>query len=92
MIPDLELLEDGENSPIGYQNIRLHMIFDTKIDITQKDPLFSGGHMNETPDSMTYYSVVECESVSIALLLEALDYLDVLACDIGNAYLNTPCR
>ena len=28
----------------------------------------------------------------LAFLLAALNDLDIMACDIGNAYLNAPCR
>ena len=48
--------------------------------------------MADTPASLTYSSVVSRESVRIALLLAALNGLDVKTCDIGNAYLNAPCR
>ena len=32
------------------------------------------------------------ETARIALLITALNGLDVCAADIGNAYLNTPCK
>ena len=41
---------------------------------------------------MTYSSVVSRESVRIALTLAALNKLDVLSCDIQNAYLSAKCR
>ena len=37
---------------------------------------------------MTYASVVSRESVRIAFLLAALNNLEILGGDIGNAYLN----
>ena len=66
------------------------MIFDIKIDFTGKAHLVAGGHMTDTPASLTYSSVVSRESVRIALLLAALNGLDVKTCDIGNVYLNAP--
>ena len=48
--------------------------------------------MTDTPASLTYSSVVSRDSVRLGLLLAALNDLDVLSCDIGNAYLNAPCR
>ena len=87
-----DFLNEGENAPIGYQQIKLHMIFDIKMDFTRKARLVAGGHMTDTPASLTYSSVVSRESVRIALLLAALNGLDVKTCDIGNAYLNAPCR
>ena len=48
--------------------------------------------MTGPPSSSTYSSMVTRESVRIAFLIAGLNDLDVLACDIGNAYLNKPCR
>ena len=82
------------NAPglIGFQEIKCHMIFDVKIDFTRKARFVAGGHMTEAPASLTYSSVVSRDSVKIAFLIGALNELDVMACDIGNAYLNAPCR
>ena len=40
---------------------------------------------------LTYSSVVSRDSVRIALLIAALNDLDIMACDSENAYLNAPC-
>jgi hypothetical protein len=43
---------------VGYQRIRCHMIFDIKMDdLTRKARFVAGGHMTETPTSITYSSV-----------------------------------
>jgi len=70
------------------------MIFDIKMDgkFTRKARLVAGGHTTETPASSTYSSIVSRESVRAAFLLAALNDLDVFAADVGNAYLNAPCR
>lgn len=54
--------------------------------------MVAGGHMTETPSTLTYSSVVSRDSVRIALMIAALNDLKVLACDIQNAYLTAPCR
>ena len=79
---------------VGYQEIGCHMVFDIKMDgdFTRKARLVAGGHMTDTPSSITYSSVVSRESVRIAFLIAALNDLDIFAADIGNAYLNAPCR
>ena len=41
---------------------------------------------------LTYASVVTRESVRIAFLYAALNDLEILGCDVSNAYLNAPCR
>jgi hypothetical protein len=64
------------------------MIFDIKMDFTRKAHFVAGGHMTDPPDTITYSSVVSCDSVRIAFLLAALNDIDIRACDIGNAYLN----
>ena len=46
----------------------------------------SGGHVTDPPATTTYSSVVSRESVRIALLIAALNDLEVLSADIQNAY------
>jgi len=75
-----------------YQEIRYHFVFDVKMDFTRKARLVAGGHMTRPPDTDTYSSVVSRESVRIAFLTAQLLDLDVSCVDIGNAYLNAPCR
>ena len=82
----------SEGELIGFQEIKCHLIFDVKMDFTRKARFVAGGHTTETPASLTYSSVVSRESVRIAFFLGALNGLDVLSCDIGNAYLNAKCR
>jgi hypothetical protein len=62
------------------------------MDFTRKARFVAGGHMTETPESMTYSSVVSRDSIRIAFLIAGLNDLDVLAGDVTNAYLNAPCR
>jgi hypothetical protein len=45
-----------------------------------------------TTPVQTYSSVVSRDSVRLAFLIAALNGLDLQACDVGNAYLNAPCR
>jgi hypothetical protein len=68
------------------------MIFDIKMDFTRKARFVAGGHTTETPASTTYSSVVSRDSVRIAFMFAALNDLDILAADVGNAYLNADCR
>jgi hypothetical protein len=48
--------------------------------------------MTQPATSMTYSSVVSRDSVRISFLLATLNGLQILSCDIGNAYLKVPCR
>ncbi len=48
--------------------------------------------MTDPPLSITYSSVVARDSVRLAFLIAPLNDLDILAANIGNAYLNAPTR
>ena len=68
------------------------MIFDVKLgeNFRRKAHLVAGGHMTNTPASMTYSSVISRDSVCICLILAALNDLKLLLGDIQNAYLTAP--
>ena len=70
------------------------MIFNVKMgeNFRCKARFVAGGHTTETPMSLTYSSVVSRYSVRIILLAAALNGLQVMACDIQNAYLTANCR
>jgi hypothetical protein len=76
---------------IGFQEIGCHIVFNIKMDFTRKARFCAGGHTTDTPAAMTYSSVVSRDSVWIGFMLAALNGLDVMACDLENAYLNAPC-
>ncbi len=85
------ITDDGEVIPPGYQRIRCHMIFDIKQeDFRRKARLVAGGHTTTAPATITYASVVSRESVRIALLLAALNDVEVKTADIENAYITAP--
>jgi hypothetical protein len=90
--PAFNILDEGASKPVGFKEIRCHIIFDVKMDFTQKAHLVAGGHMPDPPSSLTYSSVVSRESVRIAFTIAALNDLDILCANIGNVYLNAPCR
>ena len=88
-----EVIPDGQSAPIGYQKIPCHMIFDIKMeDFKRKARLVAGGHRTEAPATITYASVVSRETVRIALMLAALNDLQVKAGDVLNAYITAPCK
>jgi hypothetical protein len=87
-----QILGEDAADPVGYTPIEVHMVFDIKPDFTRKARLVAGGHVTDPPSSITYASVVSRESVRIAFLIAALNDLDIMAADIGNAYLNAPVR
>ena len=68
-----KILLDGQSAPIGHQKIPCHLIFDIKMeDFHCKARLDAGGHLTESPATITYASIVSCETVCIALLMAIL--------------------
>ena len=66
-------------------------MFTVRFDLTRKSRLVAGGHRHkDVPSYETYSSVVSRDSVRIILTIAALNNLNILAADIGNAYLNAP--
>jgi hypothetical protein len=88
-----ELMRKGQVKP-GYQEIKCHWVFDVKMDglFTRKARLVAGGHTTEAPATMTYSSVVSRDSIRLAFLIAALNDIEICAADVGNAYLNAPCK
>ena len=64
-----------------------HMIFDMKFgeNFRRKARFLAGGHMTDTPDALTYSSVLSRDSVHIVLTIAVLNELSVMVCDIQNA-------
>jgi len=86
-----KILDDGDKVPPTYQQIRCHLVFDVKMeDFRRKARFVAGGHMTDTPATLTYASVVSRETVRIALTLAALNDLEVKTADIESAYLTAP--
>ena len=85
---------DVEQLPSGFQEIKCHTSFDVKIGETfcRKAQLVAGGHTADAPATLTYSSVLSHNSIQIALTIAALNEVEVMACDIQNAYLTADCR
>ena len=76
--PAFEILPNGQRAQRDYQYVHCHMIFTIKMeDFRRKARLVGGGHMTEAPAAVTYASVVSRETVRIALLIAALNDLEV---------------
>ncbi len=90
--PVFDILPHGSKQPIASKWIPCHIIFDVKMDFTRKARFVAGGHVTDPPTSITYSSVVARDSVRLAFLIAALNDLQILSADIGNAYLNAPTK
>ena len=86
--------KDISQIPPGYQQIRCHMVFDVKMreNFLRKARCVAGSQTTETPSTLTYSSVVSRDSVRKILLVAALNGLNIMACDIQNAYLMAGCH
>ncbi len=87
------ILPDGHSTPIGYQKIPCHMIFDVKMeDFRRKTRLVAGGHRTEAPATITYAIVVSGETVRLALTIASLNDLEVKVGDVLNNYITAPVK
>ena len=96
--PAFEFIEDETKNLVGYSEISGHIVFDVKMDFTRKARFCANPHGKGKAEEIksapinTYASVVSRESIRIIFMLAALNDLNVLAADVGNAYLNAPAR
>ncbi len=49
------------------------------------------GQMTKAPTTLAYVNFVSLETVHIALLVAALNNIDIWGADVLNAYITTPC-
>ena len=91
VFPAFEFLKsDNIQVPPRFQFVETYFVFDTKMDLTRKARLVARGSMTEATKEETFASVVSRDTVRLFFLLAALNDLDVLSCDIQNAYLAAP--
>ena len=88
-----KILDPVDVVPLDHEFVRCHMIFDVKMeDFRRKARLVAGGHMTSAPATTTYASVVTRETVRLALMLAALNDLEVKVGDVLNAYITAPVK
>ena len=85
-----DILNEGTPMKPGYSKASGHIVFDVRMTLERKARWVKDGHKTPEPEMSTYAGVVSRESVRIALTYAALNLLDVCACDIQNAYLQSP--
>ena len=75
---------------VRFQEIKCHLILGIKTGGKSKgkDRFFASGHTTDPPSSLTYYNIISRYSVWLHFTLDALNDIDIWACDIGNAHLN----
>ena len=73
--------------PCGYQLIRVHTIFDVKVDGQHKTRLVANGHFTTTTAKSVYSGVLSLRGLRAFLFIGVLDGMEFWATDIENAYL-----
>ena len=58
-----KLCQKGEKYPVGNNKITCNIIFDLKLDMTQKAQYLEGVQLTDVPKYITYYSVVSHDTV-----------------------------
>ena len=84
----LNSIDRDNHAPVGYKEITCHLIIGVKMVLTRKYRYVAGGNITDPHYSMNYSSVVSFDSVLLALFISAMNYLNILAGDIQNSYLN----
>ena len=90
MSVSFDILEENQRPSPNHKHVRLHLIFDVKMDFTRKSRLVT--EWCSTPDTVnsTYAGVVSRESVFISFTYAALNDLNVWVGDVQDAYLQAP--
>jgi hypothetical protein len=90
VFPAFDFLDDNATVPPGYSFVDTYFVFDIKMDLTRKARLVARGSMTEPTKEETFASVVSRDTVRLFFLLAALNDVELLSCDIQNAYLSAP--
>ena len=75
------------NAPKGYQNIRVHFVFDVKHCGKFKARLVADGNLTKESNETVYSGVVCLRNLKLAVFLAALNNLQLWGADVGSAYL-----
>ena len=66
-----EVLEEKQSAPLGWSQVTGHLVWDVKMDFTQKARWALDGHKTPDPIGSTYAGIVSRESVRIAFTYAA---------------------
>ena len=91
VFPAFDFIDNDDSKvPPGYTFVETYFVFDIKMDLTRKARLVARGSMTEPTKEETFASVVSRDTVRLFFLLAALNDVELLSCDIQNAYLSAP--
>ena len=75
------------NAPLGYQNIRVHLILAVKYDGRHKARVVADGHLTAEPVESIYSGVFSLRNLRLVIFLGKLNNFELWGADIDNAYL-----
>ena len=75
------------NAPKGYQNNRVHFVFNVKHFGKFKARLVADGHLSKELNETVYSGVVSLRNLRFPMFLAELNNLQLWGADVGNAYL-----
>ena len=84
-----KVLENKNDLPKDYKYIPLIWVFAVKYDLRHRARCVAGGHVTEDLEYDVYSGVVDMETVRIALVAAVLMGLNIVAADIGSAYISS---
>ena len=90
IMPAFDLVANGKRAPLGYSEASGHIVFDVKMNFTQKARFVKNGHLNSDHIDSNFTGVVSCDSVRIIFTYAAVNRLDLYAADIKSVYLQAP--
>ena len=94
---EYEVFEDRGNTkrgakiPVGYQKIKVHLVFDMKHDGRRRARMVADGHLTEPGLESNYSGVVSLEGLETVIFLAELNNLKLYSTDISSAYLTAKC-
>jgi hypothetical protein len=81
------VIDSGETTPTGYQQILYHMIFEIKYDQRHESIFVAGVSYTFIEKEDIYLGVVQMDTVRIRFFLGELNGLSCCECDIGKYFL-----
>ena len=85
-----KVLDPSERALVGHSRLKVHLVFDIKLDFAKKARLVASGHLTPDPVNSIYAGVVSRETVQIALTYAALHGIDLWAAHVFNAFVQVP--
>lgn len=94
---EYEVFEDWGNTkrgakiPVGYQKIKVHLVFYVKHDGRRRAQMVADGHLTEPGLEINYSGVISLKGLKTVIFLAKLNNLKLYSTDNSLAYLTAKC-